>query len=171
MPVRSGPPGTSDTTGPEVRFRPPTAHDGQALWRLADEVGLDLNSPYFYVLWGDRFAGTSTVAVTGTGEVMGFVAGLRVPDDPDTLFVWQIGVAPSARRAGLGGRMLDELVDRTGARWLEATVTPTNGASAALFTGVSERRGTELVVSPAYGSDLFPPGHEAELLYRIGPFA
>ncbi|HEX5947157.1 MAG TPA: diaminobutyrate acetyltransferase [Acidimicrobiales bacterium] len=152
-------------------MRPPTPHDGQALWRLADEVGLDLNSPYFYVLWGDRFAGTSTVAETGTGEVAGFVAGLQVPGDPGTLFVWQIGVAPAARRTGLAGRMLDELIGRTGARWLEATVTPANEASAALFTGVAGRRDAELVVSPAYGADLFPPAHEAELLYRIGPLA
>lgn len=151
-------------------MRPPTPRDGQALWQLADDVGLDLNSPYFYVLWGDRFADTSTVAETGTGEAVGFVAGLRVPADPGTLFVWQIGVAGAARRTGLGGRMLDELLARTGARWLEATVTPDNAASAALFTGVAERHDAELIVSSAYGEDLFPEGHEAELLYRIGPF-
>jgi L-2,4-diaminobutyric acid acetyltransferase len=167
--VRSEPTGSTDTAGPEVRLRPPTPSDGQALWRLADEVGLDLNSPYQYVLWGDRFAGTSTVAEAAGGEVVGFVTGLRVPGDPGTLFVWQIGVAGSARRTGLGGRMLDELLARTGAGWLEATVTPSNAASAALFTGVSERHDAELVVSSAYGEDMFPPGHEAELLYRIGP--
>lgn len=156
--------------GPEARLRPPTPGDGQSLWRLAGDVGLDLNSPYFYVLWGDRFADTSTVAETGDGEMVGFVAGLRVPRDPDTLFVWQIGVGRAARRTGLGGRMLDELLERTGATWLEATVTPSNAASAALFTGVSERHCVELIVSSAYGEDQFPPGHEAELLYRIGPF-
>jgi L-2,4-diaminobutyric acid acetyltransferase len=170
VPVRSEPTGSTDAPGLQVRIRPPTPSDGQALWRLADDVGLDLNSPYFYVLWGDRFADTSTVAETGSGEVVGFVAGFRVPSDPGTLFVWQIGVASAARRTGLGGRMLDDLLIRTGARWLEATVTPDNAASAALFTGVAERHRAELIVSSAYGADLFPQGHEAELLYRLGPF-
>jgi L-2,4-diaminobutyric acid acetyltransferase len=171
VPVRSEPTGSIDAPGPPVRLRPPTPRDGQALWRLADDVGLDLNSPYFYVLWGDRFSDTSTVAENGAGEAVGYVAGFRPPSDPDTLFVWQIGVASAARRTGLGGRMLDDLLVRTGAGWLEATVTPGNAASAALFTGVAERHDAELIVSSAYAADLFPESHEAELLYRIGPFS
>lgn len=170
------------TTGLGVRFRPPTPRDGRALWRLAGAVGLDLNSPYAYVLWADRFSASSIVAdaafpgagTQGSGSdegsgVVGFVAGFHPPDDPATIFVWQIGVAASARGTGIGGRMLDELISRTGARWLEATVTPSNGASAALFRSVGTRHDTPVEEELVYPADLFPDGHEPEVLFRIGP--
>ncbi|HEX6239230.1 MAG TPA: diaminobutyrate acetyltransferase [Acidimicrobiales bacterium] len=172
------------TTGLGVRFRPPTPRDGRALWELAGAVGLDLNSPYAYVLWGDRFSASSIVAVADAGfagagtegsgrdagaGIVGFVAGFHPPDDPATIFVWQIGVAAPARGSGIGGRMLDELVSRTGARWLEATVTPSNGASAALFRSVGTRHDTSVEEELVYPADLFPDGHEPEVLFRIGP--
>lgn len=182
MQHRAQPPG-ANTAGRDVRFRPPTPSDGQALWRLAQDVGLDLNSPYAYVLWGDRFSATSVVAHRpragggddgteadgGDAEILGYVTGFRPPDDPDVVFVWQIGVSARAQGRGLAARMLDELLARTGARWLEATVTPSNAASAALFSGTARRHGTDLDRSVAYPEDLFPGGHEAEILFRIGP--
>lgn len=139
------------------------------MWHLARSVGLDLNSPYAYVLWGDRFPASSSVAVTGAGEVIGFITGFHPPDDPTTLFVWQIGVAAEARGRGLGGRMLDELLTRSEARWLEATVTPSNAASAALFRGVGARHGAPVDEAPAFPEDWFPGDHEPEIRFRIGP--
>lgn len=163
---------------PHIVLRPPTPRDGAAIWALAREVGLDLNSPYAYVMWGDHFAGASVVAERSgaarpgdAGPVAGFVAGFLVPDRPDTVFVWQVGVAPAQRGRGLGGRMLRDVVARTGARWMEATVTPSNTASAALFSATARRFGAPLTVEPAYGADLFPGDHEPELRYRLGPFA
>jgi L-2,4-diaminobutyric acid acetyltransferase len=177
VPHRVGEPGEA-TTGLGVRFRRPTPRDGRALWRLAGAVGLDLNSPYAYVLWGDRFAGSSLVAVTDGGllgagadatGIVGFVTGFHPPADPDALFVWQIGVAAPARGTGIGGRMLDDLISRTGARWLEATVTPSNGASAALFRSVATRHETQVEEVLVYPEDMFPDGHEPEVRFRIGP--
>ena len=153
----------------ELRFRSPTPSDGEALWRLAGEVGLDLNSPYAYVLWGEYFAGTSVVAEVG-GDTVGFVTGFRPPEDHDTLFVWQIGVAARARRSGLGARMLDHLLQRTGASNLEATVTPDNVASEALFRSVGTRHDAPVSTSPLFAADLFPDGHQPEVRFRIGPF-
>jgi L-2,4-diaminobutyric acid acetyltransferase len=132
---------------------------------------LDTNSPYAYVLWGDHFAATSRVA-RGGEEVVGFVMAHRVPDRPDVLFVWQVGVAASQRGRGLASRLLDEAWRSVeGVRWLEATVTPSNQASDRLFRAFAVRHGAELSTSEAYGEDLFPDGqdHEAEVLYRIGP--
>ena len=159
-----------ETVAPEVdlRLRTPSPDDGEPLWRLAGEVGLDLNSPYAYVMWGEYFAGTSVVAESG-GTIAGFVTGFSVPARPDTLFVWQIGVAASARRTGLGATMLDHLLERTGARYLEATVTPDNDASAALFRSVGTRHDAPVTEGLAFAADLFPDGHEPELRFRIGP--
>lgn len=154
---------------------------------LAQAVGLDLNSPYAYVLWSDYFSGSSTVAVaiqddpstdagakssagTDAGAVVGFVTGFHPPSDPATLFVWQVGVAAEARGRGLAQQMLDELLARSGARWLEATVTPSNTASTALFRGTASRHGTAVDETLAYPRELFPGDHEPEVRFRIGPF-
>jgi len=155
----------ADAPGHE-RLRTPEPTDGREIWALARRVGLDLNSPYAYVLWGDHFADTSVVAVRDD-RVVGFAMGFRTPADPDTLFIWQIGVDEGARGSGLASRMLDELVERTGVAVVEATVTPSNTASAALFRGVGVRHGTVAEEVLAYGEDLFPDGHEAEVRFRI----
>lgn len=139
------------------------------MWDLARDAGLDLNSPYAYVLWADHFSETSVVAIDGDtdGSLVGYVTGFRLPDDPETLFVWQIAVAEQARGRGLGSTMLDELVAHTGVRALEATVTPDNEASAALFRAVAARHGTEAREELAYEAELFPGDHEAEIRFRI----
>lgn len=132
-------------------------------------MGLDLNSPYAYVLWGDHFSDTSVVALAPGETVVGFVTGFHPPRDPATIFIWQVGVSESVRGEGVGGRMLDELLERTGARWLEATVTPSNEASAALFRGTAARHRAEVHEELVYPGDLFPDGHEPEVRFRVGP--
>ena len=154
-----------------VRSGRPTPRDGAAIWALVASTTLDLNSPYAYVLWGDHFSSTSRVARLDD-DVVGAVIGYRVPDRPDTLFVWQVGVATSQRGRGLAASLLDELWDdQAGARYLEATVTPSNQASDRLFRGFAARHDAEVTTTVAYGEDLFPAGedHEAEVRYAIGP--
>lgn len=109
------------------------------------------------------------MAVTEVDEIVGFVTGFHPPLDPATLFVWQIGVVQQAREGGVGGRMLDELIRRSGARWLEATVTPTNAASAALFRGTAARHGTQASETLVYPAELFAGDHEPEFRFRMGP--
>lgn len=165
----------SESSPPEVpaapvRYRHPSPDDGAAMYHLADVVGLDLNSPYAYVMWGDLFSGTSIVAEdAGSGRVVGFVTGCSVPDRPDTLFVWQVGVDPAARGRGIAATMIDRLVERTGATHVEATVTPDNAASSQLFRSVGTRHGAPVQERTIYDEAMFPGGHEAEVLFRIGP--
>src|SRR3546814_3808888 len=83
---------------------------------------------------------------------------------PDTtlfrsLFVWQIGVAPDATGRGIAGRLLRALLDRPACRTvrcIEATVAPTNLASAALFRALARDLGTPCVVSTGFPAALFP---------------
>jgi L-2,4-diaminobutyric acid acetyltransferase len=142
--------------------------DGPALWSLAKANGLDENSPYAYLLWAEYFRDTTVVA-TDDDVPVGFVTAFLRPDDASTVFVWQIGVDDAHRRRGIAGRLLDELFERTGATALEATVTPTNTASETLFRRFGDRHGLAVVVEPLFGEELFPPGHEAELRFRIAP--
>ncbi len=163
----------STTIDPDasISFRSPRKADGPTLWALAKDNGLDENSPYAYLLWTEYFAGTTVVATAGNDDdtPVGFVIGFLAPEDPETVFVWQIGVDRAHRRKGIAGRILDTLVERTGASYVESTVTPSNTASRTLFSRLGERNGTEVSIEPLFGEELFPPGHEAEERFRIGP--
>ena len=151
----------------------PAAADGAAIWRLVcDDGTLEPNSAYAYMLLGGHFGGTSVVA-RRNGAIEGFVWAYLVPDRPDTVFVWQIGVTAAGRGLGLGSAMLREILSRPECgkvAFLEATVTPSNEASMALFLSFARHTRAPLDVSIGFDRRAFPDaGHETEMLVRIGP--
>ncbi len=158
----------------ELVVRPASARDGAGVWRLAKASKvLDVNSPYAYLLVCDRFGDTSVVAEL-EGRPVGFVTAFRPPRQPAVIFVWQVAVAESMRGRGLARRMLAALIGLDACRGvthLETTVTPSNAPSRALFRSFARSVDAEMTVAPGFGPELFPDGgHEAEELYRIGPF-
>lgn len=159
---------TSEETG--IRLRRPDVRDGAVMWRMAKGSGLDLNSPYAYLMWCDQFAGTSVMAEVD-GWPAGFVTGFQPPGREDVLFVWQVTVVDEHQGLGLASRMLDTLLERLpGVSVVEATVTPSNTASQRLFRSLARRHGASCSETPYLPSDCFPaPGHEPEVLFRIGP--
>ena len=167
---------------PDLTITTPEITDGATMWRIAEEVGLDPNSPYKYLIFCRDFADSSAVARSGN-EVVGFVTGYRRPTAPDTLFVWQVGVLSSQRGKGVAGAMLDYLTgtgEAAGAgphnhhvpkvAHLEATVTPDNQNSMKLFTRFGKRRDAQVQKTVLLPSDVFPEPHAEEILLRIGPF-
>lgn len=157
-----------------IVFRQPKIPDGLALWRLIREAGtLDLNSTYAYLMVCRDFSETCIVAELA-GRIVGFVTGYRPPQRQDTIFVWQIGVAPDTRGRGIASRVLDHLVASDACkdvRYLDTNVTPSNEASRALFRGFARRFDAPIDELEGFGSSLFPePSHEPERLLRIGPF-
>jgi len=138
------------------------------MWRLARDSGaLDLNTSYAYLLLARDFACTCRVAVVD-GEVVGFLLGYRRPQEPDTLFVWQVAVDPAQRGRQLAGRLLADAA--AGARYVEASITADNTASQRLFARFAADRGAPLERGELFAADDFPdPGHETEGLVRIGP--
>lgn len=153
-----------------VSITEPTVADAIECHRLADESNvLDVNSRYAYLLWCRDFAATSVLARLD-GAAVGFVTGYRRPDEPRTLMVWQVAVDAAARGHGIGGRMLDALVDRVpGVDHLETTITPGNEASVRLFSAFAARHGAPVDRRELFGSELLGGGHEPEVLHRIGP--
>ena len=109
-----------------------------------------------------------------TGEIVGFVTGFRPPEHPEVLFVWQVGVDASMRGRGLAKRLLRELVALpgcAGVTHMETTVTPSNAPSRALFRSFGRSMDAAVEVGPYLTEEMFPDtGHEAEELFRIGPF-
>lgn len=180
MPAQRSATQPSDTSAPAPQddaaiLRPPDRSDGAAMWELA-QGAVDSNSPYAYVMLCEYFAASCVVAERD-GAAVGFVTGFRPPEDPSTLFVWQIVVGPAARGTGLGSRMLDHLADRPSAppvTTLEATVTPDNTASRKLFRSFARRRGVECTETPLFAAADFPTDagpHEPEDRFRIGPWS
>ncbi|MFA7429084.1 MAG: diaminobutyrate acetyltransferase [Rhodospirillaceae bacterium] len=164
----------SRTLDDTITFRRPTHHDGAAMWRLVRDSGaLDENSAYAYLMMGEWFADTCVVAEDGpSSRLAGFVMGFVPPRQPDTLFVWQVGVDHQHRGRGLGLRLLTQLIAEAPppVRFLEATVTPSNAASEALFGAAARAHDAAIEITDLFGSDAFPgTGHEPERRFRIGP--
>lgn len=155
-------------------LRPPDPGDGAALHELITHCPpLDLNSCYCYLLQSLHFADTCVLAdLQGTPGA--YISGYLPPGRPDTLFIWQVAVAPALRGQGLACALLHHLLARPAChqvRWLETTVSPDNRPSTRLFQGLAQELRCACTVS-----DLFSPGafgatpHAAEQLFRLGPF-
>lgn len=162
-------------------FRQPTVSDGRAVHDLISQCPpLDRNSLYCNLLQCTHFASTCVLAEAvernGQGSaIAGFVAAYLHPEREDTVFVWQVAVAPDARGAGLARRMLLELLTRSEcvhATELETTITPSNQPSWALFESVARDLGAAWSSVPLFDRDRHLDGaHESEMLVTIGPFA
>lgn len=154
-----------------LTLRNPTVEDGAPIHALVAATGvLDVNSLYAYLAVCAHHGATSVVAEED-GVLLGFVTAYRLPERPDTLFVWQVGVDERARGRGLATQMLRWLVEGLGVEHLETTITPSNTASRRLFRGLADKLGAGCEVRDGFPSSLFTgTGHEPEELFRLGPF-
>lgn len=158
----------------QIELFHPIDQDGAKMWELVKNSGtLDLNSAYSYFMMAKFFKQTCIVAKS-QNELAGFVSAFILPDKQDTVFVWQIGVSEDFRGHGIGTKMLDFLLRSescSGINYLEATISPSNKASQALFTGIAKKKNTTYEVYDCFPEEWFPNAHhEEELTYRIGPF-
>lgn len=157
-------------------FRAPSSNEGGLLWEMANDIpALDLNSPYAYLMQCRNFQNTCAVAES-YGRPAGFVTAHCRPNRPDILFVWQIAVLPAFRGMGIATRLLDHVLARDAnadVSTVEATVTPSNTASRALFAAFAKEKGATLKVRTGFERDAFPDGHghEPEDLLVINPIA
>jgi len=132
---------------------------------------LDNNSRYCYLLLCEHFAATCAVAECD-GRVQAFMTAYIPPTRPDTLFVWQVAVSLPLRGQGVARRLLEHILQRghlSDARFVEATVNPSNDASRGLFAALARTCGAPMSETCIFPEALFPAGHEQENLLRIGP--
>jgi L-2,4-diaminobutyric acid acetyltransferase len=151
----------------------PQGGEGADIERLAHRcpplVGM---TTYAYMLLCPHFSKTCVVA-RRRDDLLGFILANTPPGSEDTLFVWQMAVSPDARCKGLATMMLRQLLQRRHLRhirYLEATVTPSNGAPRKLFAGFAEELGARYEMKMGFSKNMFKSGeHEDEYLFRIGP--
>jgi len=166
--------GRMDVSPLEIKFRKPCVQDGAGIWNLVRETEvLDLNSAYCYLMLGKYFPDTCLVAEYEQ-KIAGFVSAFLPPQNPEVVFVWQVAVAGSMRKKGLGTKLLKELLKREACekvRFLETTVTLSNVASQSLFCRLARNTRSHLEVTVCFPANLFPTksNHETEFLFRIGP--
>lgn len=175
----------SAQTQAAVQIRNLERYDAQALHALiAACPPLDVNSLYAYALLTLHHSSTCFVAVHGE-QLCGAVTGYVKPEQPDSYFLWQIAIAPAQQGSGLGSALLNHVVQHCLAgkklQFLETTISPDNAASQRLFRRFAQRQGVNCQQLPLLSSEeLQPlqglesgqpqPAHEAEDLYRIGPW-
>lgn len=155
-----------------LHFRTAQSRDGADLWRLTQATGtLEVNSAYFYLVFATDFASTCLVA-EHAGRVVGMVLGYQPPQDPRCAFVWQVGLLPEYQGRGLGLQLLEHWIALPAlchCTYVTATVADDNAASQALFRRLARAHGTVCEVRPHFTADMFPHGHSAEPLFRVGP--
>jgi len=160
--------------GPAFILRKPLMQDGAGIcWLVKTSQPLERNSCYAYLLLCQHFSDTCVVAEQND-ELVGFLSAYRPPTSPDVVFVWQVAVRQEVRGRGVASAMLTELLSRKACRdvsFLEATVSPSNRASQALFRSLARQLGTQCEEIPLFTAALFGgEAHEEEILFRIGLF-
>lgn len=163
----------TETRNDGALLRRPCAEDGPGVHALIARCPpLERNSLYCNLLQCTHFAETCVIALDG-GRPVGFVSAYLMPSHPDSLFVWQVAVAPEARNRGLGSRMLLDILSRPACsrvRYVKTTITPTNEASWSLFKALARRLEASLERQVLFERERHLAGTaDSEILVTIGP--
>jgi ribosomal protein S18 acetylase RimI-like enzyme len=89
-------------------------------------------------LWLQHFASTSLIAERGD-EVVAFLIGFLSPDRQDEGYIHFVGVAPRARKAGLGRSLYERFFDacvRAGRKHVRCVTSPHNTTSIAFHAAM-----------------------------------
>ena len=156
----------------DFNFRHPVLNDGYAIYQLIkSSPPLDLNSSYLYFLQASHFSDTCIV-VEQDEQIIGFLSAYYQPNKPQSLFVWQVAVAESARGRGLAKAMLLALLESQAkdstVTEIACTISPSNKASQGFFGSFAKAHGLILQTSPFINQTHFgEENHEAEDLYTL----
>ena len=163
----------SNTEQSIISMRKPNPEDGAAVYQLISRCKpLDENSMYCNLLQCSHMRDTCVLAEQN-GAVVGFVSGYFLPDQPDTLFVWQVAVGAQARGQGLASRMLTKLLTRHNGRvrHLHTSITKGNDASWNTFKKLAREHHAPLNERVMFDREQhFDGQHDTEMLVHIGPF-
>lgn len=162
----------NDLLPEQIEFRTPHAEDGDALKALlATTPVLDGNSVQCTLLQCGHFAKTSVAAFL-QGRLVGFVSAYYPPNDPQTLFVWQVVVAQKLRDHGLGKKMLHWLVDQPACKQALRLVTAIgikNSISWSMFDSFARDIGALPIKSFVTPINATADQQPDEYLLRISP--
>jgi len=147
--------------------------DIAAVYKLlvANRPYVGLNSRYTYFLLARDFSDTCVVAEKDS-KIVAFSSGYLSPSRPDTFFNWETVVHKDHRGNGLQRLLLLYQICSANATYFEGTVNPSNEASKRNFSALADQLNAPLESCLLFSeADFGGDGHEAEVLYRIGPIS
>lgn len=156
-----------------LTIRKVTIQDIAEVYKLlvANRPYVGLNSRYTYFLLARDFADTCLVTLDGE-RIIAFSSGYVPPSRLDTFFSWEVVVDKDYRGNGLQKTLLLHQLRLTNAKYFEGTINPSNGVSEKNFLEIARMLNADAFKSVLFSEEDFEnDGHEAELLYRIGPIA
>ncbi len=155
------------------KIRDVTLADIRQVYRLlsANRPYVGLNSRYTYLLLARDFSDTCMVAEDNE-RVIAFSSGYISPSKQDTFFNWEIVVDEKYRGNGIQKKLLLNQINRENIKYLEATVNPSNEVAKRNYRELTRLLKTVCCESVLFCEEDFENDpHEAEVLYRIGPFS
>lgn len=153
----------------KIILRKPEKNDAKKIVNLIKTGGtLDLNSEYLYLLQCTHFKQSCCVALIND-EIVGFVSGYRVPNSPNTLFIWQVAVSSKCRGQNLAARMIINIKDELKSEYILSTVSPSNSSSIRVFEKIAKAQNTTLTKEVLFAKEDFLDAHEEEVQFCIGP--
>jgi L-2,4-diaminobutyric acid acetyltransferase len=161
------------TASRPFKIRNVKVEDIKEVYKLlaANRPYVGLNSRYTYFLLAKDFSDTCVVA-EHEGKIVAFSSGYVPRARPDTFFNWEIVVDSTCRGHGLQKKMLLFQIKTSKARFLEGTVNPSNEVSKKNFCKIAEILNTKCEHKMMFSEEDFEKdGHEAEVLYRVGPIS
>lgn len=158
----------------QIQYRIPNKDDGKIVYQLIkDSQVLDLNSLYCYLIVCDHFQKTSIIAEYKS-EVVGFISGYLIPENPNVLFIWQVVVKETMKKKGIALSMILSLLKREelqSVNTIMTTVTPSNIPSKKMFYSAAKNLNTNVSEDRYFLPQHFgQQSHEEEVLFTIGPF-
>ena len=116
-----------------LRLRHPTEADyGQVVSVVDEWWGGRVMHPLLPRLWFQHFTGTSWVAETPDGRLIGFLVGFVSPDHPDTSYIHMVATDPALRLGGPGRTLYERFfadVQARGVHTVKAITWPGNRVS------------------------------------------
>ncbi|RBQ28608.1 diaminobutyrate acetyltransferase [Aliarcobacter vitoriensis] len=148
-------------------YRKPVKKDSKDIVNIIKECRiLDLNSEYLYLLQTTHFK-ESCCVLENNNKIIGFVSGYYLPEDPKTLFIWQVAVDEQYRGKNLAFSMIKNIIDRREIDFLISTVSPSNISSTKVFEKVAQYFNTKLEKKVLFTKNDFCGFHEDEVQFTI----
>lgn len=156
----------------DLFLRKPRKEDAKSIYTLVkNSKVLDVNSEYLYLLQCTHFKESCCVA-TLNNEVVGFISGYIVPQNSETLFIWQVVVDEKMRGQNVANKILKAILsfeNMKEIKYIHTTVSPSNKPSQRVFEKLADSFNTQMKNSTMFAKEDFIHGHEDEVLYEIGP--
>ena len=157
----------------EFSIRNVELRDIKEVYRLlsVNRPYVGLNSRYTYFLLAKDFQQTCAVALHDE-RIVAFSSGYIPPARADTFFSWEVVVDKDFRGYGLHKKLALYHLKTTGAKYFEGTVNPSNEVAKKNFLALAQQLKAKHQESVLFSEEDFEnDGHEAEILYRIGPIS